>query len=637
MSEKLTHECGIALIRLLKPLEYYYEKYGTNLYALQKLFLLMEKQHNRGQDGAGIGAMKLNTDVGLPFMFRDRSMETNSLSQIFNRQLSRYDKLKTDGVLHPEFPKTVKEHFEFSGEIYLGHLRYGTSGGYGIGSCHPYFRRSNWAGKNLLLAGNFNMTNTESLNRQMIENGQHPIFDTDTQSILETIGSCLDREHDRIWEELSTQSLSGKELSDAVGQQMNPVKTLLDTTKSWDGGYVIGGIIGNGDSFLLRDPSGIRPCYYFINDEFAAFASERVPLMSIFEKEQEVIQELEPGEIICIKANGEIISEKQKVELPKKSCSFERIYFSRGNDPSIYAERKALGASLKDQVIDSIEHDFANTLFSYIPNTAETAYYGFLEELQHHFQQYIKERILQAQADNQLSEGLIEELFEGPWVRAEKIANKDIKLRTFITQEKNRTQMVSHVYDITYGVVSPGDNLVCLDDSIVRGTTLRESILKILTRLKPGKIVIASTAPQIRYPDCYGIDMSEIGKFIAFQAATQLLHERGAESLLNETYQNCCAQANKPPEKMVNHVRRIYDFFKTEEISAKISEMIRPRGVDWDGEVEVIFQTLENLSTALPDHTGMWYFNGEYPTPGGYAVLNQAYINYFENKVERSY
>ena len=636
MSEKLTHECGIALIRLLKPLEYYYEKYGTNLYALQKLFLLMEKQHNRGQDGAGIGCMKLDTQVGLPFMFRDRSMETNSLSEIFNRQLARYDQLKSDGVMHPEFPRTVKEHFEFVAEIYLGHLRYGTSGGYGISSCHPYFRRSNWSAKNLLLAGNFNMTNTEELNQQMIASGQHPIFDTDTQSILESIGSSLDQEHDRIWEELSTKSLKGLELSRAVGEAMDPVETLLQTTKNWDGGYVIAGLIGNGDCFLLRDPTGIRPCYYFINDEFAAFASERVPLMSIFEKEEGGIQELEPGEIICIKADGTLHTGQQKVSQEKRSCSFERIYFSRGNDPSIYAERKALGASLKNQVLDAIEHDFSNTLFSYIPNTAETAYYGFLEELQHHFQQYIKEQILEAQSKNQLTDNLLDDLFDNPWVRAEKIANKDIKLRTFITQEQNRTQLVSHVYDITYGVVSPGENLVCLDDSIVRGTTLKESILKILTRLKPGKIVIASTAPQIRYPDCYGIDMSEIGKFVAFQAATKLLHERGAESLLHDIYQKCCAQADKSPEKMVNHVRRIYDFFETEEISAKISEMIRPE-VDWDGEIEIIFQTLENLSAALPEHTGMWYFNGEYPTPGGYAVLNKAYINYYENRVERSY
>ena len=637
MSDQLTHECGIALIRLLKPLEYYYEKYGTNLYALQKLFLLMEKQHNRGQDGAGIGAMKLDTEVGKPFMFRDRSMEANALSQIFHSQLARYDQLKTEGVLHPEFPRTVKEHFEFSGEIYLGHLRYGTSGGYGIGSCHPYFRRSNWSAKNLLLAGNFNMTNTEALNTQMIEEGQHPIFDTDTQSILESLGSCIDREHDRHWDELSGKSLSGRELSNAVGQAMDPLRILQEATGNWDGGYVIAGIIGNGDCFLLRDPTGIRPCFYFINDEFAAFASERVPLMSIFEKSEEQIQEVEPGEILCIKSTGEVLSGQQPTTRERRSCTFERIYFSRGNDPAIYAERKALGASLKNQVVASIGHDFANTLFSYIPNTAETAYYGFLEELQHHFRQYIKNRILEAQSENRLTDSLLDELFDNPWVRAEKIANKDIKLRTFITQERNRTQLVSHVYDITYGVVTPGDNLVCLDDSIVRGTTLRESILKILTRLKPGKIIIASTAPQIRYPDCYGIDMSEIGKFIAFQAATELLQERGAGNLLHEIYQKCCAQADKAPEKMVNHVRRIYDFFQTEEISAKIGELVRPRDVEWDGEIEILFQTLENLQAATPGHTGMWYFNGEYPTPGGYAVLNQAYINFYEKKLERSY
>jgi amidophosphoribosyltransferase len=581
--------------------------------------------------------MKLDAQVGHPFMFRDRSMETNALSQIFHRQLARYDQLKAEGSLHPEFPRTVKEHFEFAAEIYLGHLRYGTSGGYGIGSCHPYFRRSNWSAKNLLLAGNFNMTNTESLNNKMIEEGQHPIFDTDTQSILESLGSCIDREHDRRLESLSGKSLSGEALSKAVGESMDPIRILQEATENWDGGYVISGIIGNGDCFILRDPTGIRPCFYFINEEFAAFASERVPLMSIFEKSEEDIHEVQPGEILCIKASGELLSGQQANVLPRHSCTFERIYFSRGNDPSIYAERKALGASLKNQVVEAIGHDFANTLFSYIPNTAETAYYGFLEELHHHFRQYVKESILEAQSENRLTDSLLDELFDNPWVRSEKIANKDIKLRTFITQERNRTQLVSHVYDITYGVVSPGDNLVCLDDSIVRGTTLRESILKILTRLDPGKIIIASTAPQIRYPDCYGIDMSEIGKFIAFQAATQLLNERGAGNMLHEIYQKCCAQADKPAAKMVNHVRRIYDFFRIEEISAKIAELVRPRDVEWDGKIEIIFQTLENLQAATPGHNGMWYFNGEYPTPGGYAVLNQAYINFYEKRIERSY
>ena len=637
MSDKLTHECGIALVRLLKPQEYFYEKYGTNLYGFQKLFLLMEKQHNRGQDGAGIGALKLDVEVGKPFMFRERSMEANALATIFHEQLARYDDMKADGVIHPEFPRTVKEHFEYSAEMLLGHLRYGTSGGYGTSSCHPYFRRSNWPAKNLLLAGNFNMTNMEALNEHMIGQGQHPIFDTDTQSILESIGNRLDQEHDRIWDSLSGKKLKGRNLAQAVGDALDPVEILLEASKGWDGGYVISGLIGNGDCFVMRDPSGIRPCFYFVNDEVAAFASERVALMSIFEKEENHIHEVQPGEVICIKAGGKVVS-GQLPELPAhKACTFERIYFSRGNDPSIYAERKALGAALKDPIIDAIGGDFDNSIFSYIPNTAETAYYGLLEELGHHQRQLAKHQIIQAQADNSLSADFLDQLFEGPWVRAEKIANKDIKLRTFIAQERNRTQMVSHVYDITYGVVRSDDNLVCIDDSIVRGTTLRESILQILSRTNPRKIIIASTAPQIRYPDCYGIDMSVLGKFIAFQAAVALLKDRGAEDVLQEVYSECCEQATRQPERMVNYVSRIYEPFTPEEVSRKISDLVRPREVPWQGEVQILYQSIENLDAALPEHNGMWYFNGEYPTPGGYAVLNKAYINFYENRLGRSY
>ena len=637
MSDKLTHECGIALIRLLKPQEHFYEKYGTNLYGFQKLFLLMEKQHNRGQDGAGIGALKLDVEVGRPFMFRERSMEANALSAIFHEQLARYDQMKAEGIMHPEFPRTVKEHFEYSAEMLLGHLRYGTSGGYGTSSCHPYFRRSNWPAKNLLLAGNFNMTNMEALNEQMIGQGQHPIFDTDTQSILEAIGNRLDQEHDRLLDSLSSKKLQGRALADAVGSAIDPVQILLEASRDWDGGYVISGLIGNGDSFVMRDPAGIRPCFYFVNDEVAAFASERVALMSIFEKEEGQIQEVQPGEVICIKADGKLTS-GQAEEMPRhRACTFERIYFSRGNDPSIYAERKSLGAALKDQILDSIGEDFGNSIFSYIPNTAETAYYGLLEELGHHQREIAKQKILQAKEEDALTPDYLDELFEGPWVRAEKIANKDIKLRTFITQEKNRTQMVSHVYDITYGVVRPDDNLVCVDDSIVRGTTLRESILQILSRTNPRKIVIASTAPQIRYPDCYGIDMSVLGNFIAFQATVALLKDRGAEETLREVYAECCEQADKSPEKMVNHVSRIYQPFSPEEVSQKIAELVRPRKVAWEGEVEILYQSIENLDAALPDHDGMWYFTGEYPTPGGYAVLNKAYINFYENRLGRSY
>ncbi|MBT6956878.1 MAG: amidophosphoribosyltransferase [Opitutae bacterium] len=637
MSDKLTHECGIALIRLLKPPEYFYEKYGTNLYGFQKLFLLMEKQHNRGQDGAGIGAMKLGVDVGKPFMFRERSMETNALATIFHEQLARYDQMKADGIIHPEFPKTVKNNFEYSAEMLLGHLRYGTSGGYGTSSCHPYFRRSNWPTKNLLLAGNFNMTNMESLNLNMIGQGQHPIFDTDTQSILESIGNRLDQEHDRIWVSFSGEKLQGRDLADAVGEAMDPVRILTEVSGEWDGGYVIAGLIGNGDCFLMRDPAGIRPCFYFVNDEVAAFASERVALMSIFEKDEDLIQEVQPGEVICIKANCDVLSGHQE-DLPEtKSCTFERIYFSRGNDPSIYKERKTLGAALKDQILDAIADDFDHSIFSYIPNTAETAYYGLLEELGHHRREYVRDQILQAQTEGNLTTEFMAELFDGPWVRAEKIANKDIKLRTFITQEQNRTQLVSHIYDITYGVVAPEDNLVCIDDSIVRGTTLRESILKILSRTNPRKIIIASTAPQIRYPDCYGIDMSVLGNFIAFQAAVAMLKDRGTENVLQEVYQNCCAQAGNPPEKIINHVSRIYSSFTAEDISTKIAELVRPSDVSWAGEIKILYQTIENLDSALPDHNGMWYFTGEYPTPGGYVVLNKAYINYYENRLGRSY
>ncbi len=637
MSDKLTHECGIALVRLLKPQEHFYEKYGTNLYGFQKLFLLMEKQHNRGQDGAGIGALKLDVEAGRPFLFRERSMQANALAAIFHEQLARYDRMKADGVIHPEFPRTVKEHFEYAAEMLLGHLRYGTSGGYGTSSCHPYFRRSNWPAKNLLLAGNFNMTNMEALNDQMIGQGQHPIFDTDTQSILESIGNRLDQEHDRIWDSLAGKKLKGRSLAEAVGAALDPVEILLEASKGWDGGYVISGLIGNGDCFVMRDPAGIRPCFYFVNDEVAAFASERVALMSIFEKDQEHIREVQPGEVLCIKADGKVVSGQHQALQPHKACTFERIYFSRGNDPSIYAERKALGAALKDPILDAIGNDFENSIFSYIPNTAETAYYGLLEELGHHRRQFAKQQILDAQAQDALNPDLLDQLFEGPWVRAEKIANKDIKLRTFITQEKNRTQMVSHVYDITYGVVRPQDNLVCIDDSIVRGTTLRESILQILSRTNPRKIVIASTAPQIRYPDCYGIDMSVLGKFIAFQAAVALLRDRGAEDVLREVYGECCEQAARPPGKMLNHVSRIYEPFTAEEISTKIADLVRPRDVPWQGEVEILYQSLEDLDAALPDHDGMWYFNGEYPTLGGYAVLNKAYINFYENRLGRSY
>jgi amidophosphoribosyltransferase len=636
MSDPLKHECGIAMIRLLKPLSYYQEKYGTPLYGFNQLFLLMEKQHNRGQDGAGIGCVKLDVEPGRPYMFRDRSIESNPLAHIFNGQLEEYNRLMEAGILHPEFPATVKENFDFGGEILMGHLRYGTSGVYTSANCHPFVRQSNWPTKNLMLAGNFTITNEKEINNSLIERGQHPIFGTDTQAVLEAIGFHLDEAHDAIYHRMR-DSMQGGQIPEVISSDLDPVRILQKAAADWDGGYTIAGLIGNGDSFVMRDPRGIRPCFYFQNEEVIAFASERVALMTIFNQPIERVCELEPGTATVIKNDGRIycepFTEKQKLS----PCSFERIYFSRGNDADIYRERKALGAALKDQVVKAIDNDFARSVFSFVPNTAETAYHGLLEGLRLHRREEVKQTLLDAQRDGSLTEQLIDELIMGNWPRGEKIAHKDIKLRTFISQEKGRAQLVSHVYDITYGVVKEGDCLVCIDDSIVRGTTLKESILNILSRTRPRKIVVASTAPQIRYPDCYGIDMSELGKFIAFKAAVALLEDDGHSELLQEVYQECVAQSKLPADQMINCVRRIYDRYTDEQISAKIAELVYPKNVVWSGELEIVFLTVEKMRVAIPEHNGDWYFTGEYPTPGGYATLNRAFINYYENKDGRAY
>lgn len=636
MSDTLKHECGIAMIRLLKPLSYYQEKYGTPLYGFNQLFLLMEKQHNRGQDGAGIGCVKLGVEPGNPYMFRERSIESNPLAHIFNQQLEHYNALMAAGTLHPEFPATVKENFDFGGEILLGHLRYGTSGVYTSANCHPFVRQSNWPTKNLMLAGNFTITNEKAINNSLIERGQHPIFGTDTQAVLEAIGFHLDEAHDAIYHRMR-DSMQGGQIPEVISTDLDPVRILRKASADWDGGYTIAGLIGNGDSFVMRDPRGIRPCFYFQNEEVIAFASERVALMTIFNQPIERVCELEPGTATVIKSDGRIYCEAFTDKQKLSPCSFERIYFSRGNDADIYRERKALGAALKDQVVKAIDNDFARSVFSFVPNTAETAYHGLLEGLRLHRREEVKQILLDAQREGTLSEKLIDELIMGNWPRGEKIAHKDIKLRTFISQEKGRAQLVSHVYDITYGVVKEGDCLVCIDDSIVRGTTLKESILNILSRTKPRKIVVASTAPQIRYPDCYGIDMSELGKFIAFKAAVALLHDDGHSELLKEVYQECVAQAGLPSDQMINHVRRIYDRYTDEQIAAKIAELVYPKNVVWTGELEIVFLTVEKMREAIPEHNGDWYFTGEYPTPGGYATLNRAFINYYENKDGRAY
>ena len=638
MSDFLSHECGVALVRLLKPLSYYEEKYGTPLWGFTKLFLLMEKQHNRGQDGAGVACVKLNMPAGDPYIFRERNVKSDSLNKIFKALLGQYNEKVSAGVIHPEFADTVKQHFDFGGELLMGHLRYGTSGGYNLSACHPFFRRSPWPTRNLALCGNFNLTNTGELNTSLIAIGQHPILATDTQAILEKIGFFLDEEHEDIYRFLRKRDLAGEELSQRISEDLNLARVITRASKNWDGGYVLGGLIGNGDAFVVRDPSGIRPCHYFQNDEVVAFASERAPLMTVFDREAGDVREVPPGHVVVIKRRGTVTSEAFTTPLPLTACSFERIYFSRGNDLDIYRERKALGGNLADQVLKAIGRDWENTVFGFIPNTAEVAYYGLMETLRLRRRDEVKAAIMQANREGKLTETLLDDLILRNWPRGEKVVSKDIKLRTFIGQENLRNQLSSHVYDITYGSVKPGDNLVCVDDSIVRGTTLRRSILRILARLNPKKVVILSTAPQIRYPDCYGIDMSQIGKFIAFEAAVALLKESGRSGVLDEVYDLCRAEIAKPPgAALVNQVRRIYEPFTPEEISAKIVERVRPKEGEWKGEIEIIFQTIENLHAAVPHHSGDWYFTGKYPTPGGYRVVNQAFINYYEKNEGRSY
>ncbi|MEM6822656.1 MAG: amidophosphoribosyltransferase [Verrucomicrobiota bacterium] len=637
MSDPIKHECGVALVRLLKPLSYYYEKYNTPLWGFFKLFLLMEKQHNRGQDGAGVAAVKLSVPAGYPYIFRERNMKSNPLDRIFGGLFRDYNKKVRKGIIHPEFVTTVKENFNFGAEILLGHLRYGTSGGYNISCCHPYFRRSNWPTKNLLLAGNFNITNNQELNQSLIEHGQHPIFDTDTQTLLEGIGFHLDQEHDELYRRFRGDDKSGSEIADLISEELDLVKIIRKASKGWDGGYAIAGAVGNGDSFAFRDPLAIRPFHYFINDEVIAFASERAPLQTVFDLQPGVVQEVEPGSVMVIKKNGSVVHQDFQGSRGKVSCTFERIYFSRGNDAEIYQERKKLGALLSKPILQEVNYDLDRTVISFIPNTAETAYFGLMESLRLGRRMEVKKLVQDARDSGNLTDEFLDELILKGWPRTEKVAHKDIKLRTFISQESDRNQMASHVYDITYGILTADDNLVCIDDSIVRGTTLRNSVIRILSRLNPKKIVIASTAPQIRYPDCYGIDMSQLGKFIAFQSAVTLLKERGQEGVIREVYQDCLRQESKPDSELKNHVKRIYDRFTAEELSKKIAELVTPEDSEWDGEVVVIYQTIENLHEALPGHTGDWYFTGNYPTAGGYRVLNKAFINYFEDSDLRSY
>ncbi len=637
MSDFLTHECGIAAVRLRKPLAYYYDRYGTALWGFNKLFLLMEKQHNRGQDGIGIGCAKLSMPLGEPYIHRKRCGERDALSSVFRKEIKRFHKMARKGRIDPKDPSDIKQHFDFGGEVLVGHLRYGTSGAFDEGACHPYLRRSNWPTRTLMVMGNFNMTNAGELNRVLIERGQHPVFGTDTQTVLEELGFHLDEAHTDLYRQLRDSGVAGTRIPDQISEQLNLEELIRQAAASWDGGYSICGVIGNGDMFVMRDPNGIRPCHMLINDEVIAFASERVPLMTVFEADQDEVESIEPGAVITIKSDGSFHRGRFADRIDPTPCSFERIYFSRGNDPDIYRERKAMGAALVPQVVEAIDGPVESAVFSFIPNTAETAWYGLMDGLRMRRRAEVRDALLEAMREDRLDEATLDHLIMDNWPRGEKIAHKDIKMRTFIAQEKGRDQLVSHVYDITYGMVREGDALVALDDSIVRGTTLKKSILKILARTSPRKIVICSTAPQIRYPDCYGIDMAELGKFIAFQAAVNIRRRHGEQSLLDRVYDECSNELGKARHEMRNRVKGVYDGLTADEISAEISRMVRPEDTDWSGEVEVVFQTIENLHASIEGPVGDWYFTGDYPTPGGYASVNAAYINWFDGIGGRSY
>ncbi len=637
MSDFLKHECGIAAVRLRKPLAYYYDRYGTCLWGLNKLFILMEKQHNRGQDGTGIGCVKLNMPIGQPYVSRRRGIEKDALAEIFRKEIKNFFKLSRKGLMSPRHPESVKQHFDFGGEILIGHLRYGTSGEFDEGSCHPYLRRSNWPTRTLMVMGNFNMTNATELNEVLIHRGQHPVFGTDTQTVLEEIGYHLDEAHTDLYRHLRDAGVPGAEMNERISAALDVPRLVAESAAAWDGGYAICGVIGNGDMFVMRDPHGIRPCHMLVTDEVIAFASERVPLMTVFEATEDEVQAVGPGSMITVKSDGSIADTVFAPPQRHTPCSFEKIYFSRGNDPQIYRERKAMGAALVPQIVDAIGGAFEKTIFSFIPNTAETAHHGLMDGLRLFRRQQVRTAILQAVEAGNLTSELVDDLILRNWPQGEKVAHKDIKMRTFIAQDKDRNQLVSHVYDITYGVVKPGDFLVALDDSIVRGTTLKQSILKILARTKPAKIVVCSTAPQIRYPDCYGIDMSELGKFIAFQAAVALHRRANRQPLLDQIYDACREELKRPVGERRNRVQEVYAAFTDEEISAEISRMIYPEQIDWHGEVQVIFQTIENLHASIQSDCGDWYFTGNYPTPGGYSMANLAYLRWYEGVGGRSY
>jgi amidophosphoribosyltransferase len=633
MSDQIKHECGIVLLRLLKPQEYYLAKYGTSLYGLNKMYLLMEKQHNRGQDGAGLTSVKLELAPGKNYYHRKRSNSNTPIKDIFAEIYQHYDQLCGGDPKRLADVNWLRENADFAAELFLGHLRYGTFGKNQIENVHPFIRHNNWKTRTLILAGNFNLTNVDELFHSLVRLGQHPVETSDTITVLEKIGHFLDEDNERLFQYFKAQGHTKQQISPLIGQHLDLRSILSNASKRWDGGYVIAGMIGNGDSFVMRDPNGIRPAFYYQDEEIAVVTSERPVIMTAFNVDFDKIKEVEPGHALMIKRDGSVVHQMINQPGPRRSCSFEHIYFSRGTDAVIYRERKALGRNLAPAVLKAIDFNLKDTVFSYIPNTAAVAFRGFSEAIHQYCNEKKKEIILSEKAD--LTKEKLDELFSFR-PRIERIAVKDVKLRTFITQDSLRDDLVAHVYDVTYGAVKDNvDTLVVLDDSIVRGTTLKQSIIRILDRLHPYRIIIVSSAPQIRYPDCYGIDMTRLGDFIAFNAAILLLKEKKMDHVINSVYNKCKAQASRPKEEMVNYVKEIYEPLKTSEITRKIASMLTSD--DTHAKIEIIYQTIEDLHTACPNDLGDWYFTGNYPTPGGNKVVNTSFINFVEGRNTRAY
>lgn len=632
MSDSIKHECGIALVRLLKPLEYYIAKYGTPLYGINKMYLLMEKQHNRGQDGAGVANIKFDMEPGNRYISRLRSNSNKPIPDIFDKINGYFAEVYKQNPDRLKDVNWLKYNVPFTGELTLGHLRYGTYGKNSIENCHPFLRQNNWMTKNLVLAGNFNLTNVDELFGHLLDLGQHPKEKADTVTVLEKIGHFLDKENERLFKEYKNKKMSNDVISMMIGKNLDIKEILFRSTKKFDGGYVIAGLMGHGDSFVMRDPNGIRPAHWYADDEVVVVASERPAIQTAFNVKYEDVKELTPGAALIVKRDGKY-GEQQILEPgEKKSCSFERIYFSRGSDKDIYEERKNLGKLLADQVLKAVNYDLDNTVFSFVPNTAEVCFYGMVKGMDNYLRAEIKKKLIDL--GDKITPGEIDNLLTKR-VRIEKVAIKDAKLRTFITDDTHRDDLVTHVYDVTYGSVRPTDTLVIIDDSIVRGTTLKKSIFRMLDRLNPKKIIVVSSAPQIRFPDCYGIDMAKLGDFIAFQSAIALLKDRKQEGVINEVYRLCKEQQGLPSDEMVNHVKKIYEPFTDDEISAKMAELLRPP--DIKAETEMVFQTIDNLHKAIPAHLGDWYFSGNFPTPGGNKVVNTSFINFIEGKNQRAY